>query len=286
MPTDSDPKAASPIRRVITNDPAVANLALPGPVSGTTGQGQEEHPGERVELPSRGLAYDPKNPASKGFVMVRPITTKEEEILATERYHKQGIALDMILSRCILTKGIDTLDLLSGDRLHILFYLRAISYGPEYSFRARMKDGSDQDIKTDVSKLAINTLPEGFTEPWPVQVDGVTYELRLARGRDEQEAVRQQLAAKKKNPNTANTAPTDALKRQIVSINGEQDREMIEKTIDRMIARQAGKLRSEITKLNPGPRMKLTVINLNTGEPEEVAFQLTEAFFRSEAESD
>jgi hypothetical protein len=177
------------------------------------------------------------------------------------------------------------LDLLSGDRLHILFYLRAISYGTEYTFRTKMRDGSEQDVKTDVSKLAINTLPENFSEPWPVQVDGVTYELRLARGRDEQEAVRQQLAAKKKNPNLPNTAPTDALKRQIVSINGDQDREMIEKAVDRMVARQAGKLRNEITKINPGPRMKLTVTNENTGEPEEVAFQLTEAFFRAEAES-
>jgi hypothetical protein len=218
--------------------------------------------------------------------MVRPITTREEEILVTERYAKQGTTIDMILSRCILTKGINTLDLISGDRLHILFYLRAISYGPEYTFRAKMRDGSEQDIKTDVSKLTIVTLPETFVEPWVVQVDGATYELRLSRGKDEQEITQERMRLKKKNPNAPDPGSTLSLKRQIVSINGEQDPATIDRIVSTMVAKNAQRLRAEIAKINPGPKMKLSVTNENTGEEEEIVLAITETFFRADTESD
>lgn len=274
MPTETDPKAAiAPKKVVITNDPSTLNLG------GTTGQ-QDEFTGERIELPSRGLLYPQGHPAAQGWVMVRPITTKEEEILVTERFWKQGVTIDMVLSRCIMTKGINTLDLLSGDRLHILFYLRAISYGPEYSFRTKMRDGSEQEIKTDVSKLTVTTLPDGFVEPWAFQFEGTTYELRLSRGKDEQESIGEQMRNKKKNPNAANSAPTDALKRQIISINGETDRDIISQKVGRMVARIAHALRSELVRVAPGPFLKIDVMNQETGDTEEVAVTITESFFR------
>ena len=276
MPTETDPKAApaQPKKVVISNDPSLVGMQL-----GTTGQ-QEEFTGERLDLPSRGLLYPQGHPAAQGWIMVRPITTKEEEILVTERFWKQGVTIDMILSRCIMTKGINTLDLLSGDRLHILFYLRAISYGPEYSFRTKMRDGSEQEIKTDVSKLTIVALPEGFVEPWSFQFEGVTYELRLSRGKDEQESIIERTRNKKKNPNGADSSPTDALKRQIVSINGETDREVINQKVGRMVARIAHALRNEIVRVAPGPHLKIDVQNQETGETEEVAVSITESFFR------
>ena len=292
MPQETDPSAAAPVpaksTRVITNDPRLADMSLPGSqpiIGGNTGEAGTV-PGERVALPSRGLCYPEGHPARAGFVMVRPITTREEEILVTERYAKQGTTIDMILSRCILTKGINTLDLISGDRIHILFYLRAISYGPEYTFRAKLRDGSEQDIKTDVSKLTIVTLPDNFTEPWVAQVDGTTYELRLSRGKDEQEITQERMRLKKKNPNAPDPGSTLNLKRQIVSFNGEQDPEAITQFVGNMIARTAQRLRAEIAKVNPGPKMKLTVVNESTGEEEEIALAITETFFRADTESD
>ena len=80
MPTETDPAALPPKGKtlVISNDP--------GASLGTTGQ-QDEFTGERLELPSRGLLYPKGHPASSGAIMVRPMTTKEEEILVTERFH-------------------------------------------------------------------------------------------------------------------------------------------------------------------------------------------------------
>lgn len=270
MPTEADPTKITQKRVISNNDPTVA--------AGNTGQ-QEEFTGERVELPSRGLLYPKTSPASQGWVMVRPMTTKEEEILVTERFHKQGVLIDMLLSRCIVTKGINTLDLLSGDRLHLLFYLRAISYGPEYSFRTRLRDGNEHEVKTDVSKLKIKTLPDGFVEPWTFQYDGVTYELRLSRGKDEQEAAQTRMRNKKRDPNGSDSTPTDTLIRSIVSINGDTDRDAIAKHVTRMIAKTAHAVRAEINRIAPGPNVQVEVTNAE-GELEEVAVQVTETFFR------
>jgi hypothetical protein len=191
-----------------------------------------------------------------------------------------NLAYEVMLAYDLNLLRINTLDLLSGDRLHILFYLRAISYGPEYSFRTRMRDGSEQEVKTDVSKLTIVSLPDGFTEPWVAQIEGTTYELRLSRGKDEQEAIIEQMRNKKKSPNAPNSAPTDALRRQIVSINGDTDRDNIIKYVGRMIAKTAHALRAEIVKNAPGPQLKIDVINQETGDPEEISVSITESFFR------
>jgi hypothetical protein len=275
MPTENDPsKAPIAPKKVISNDAVFAQASI-----GTTGQ-DTEFTGERVDLPSGGSLYDAKSPARAGYVLVRPMTTKEEEILVTERFHKQGIAIDMLLSRCIMTKGINTMDLLSGDRLHLLFYLRAISYGPEYSFRARMRDGTEQEIKTDVSKLTINKLPEGFQEPWPFQYDGVTYELRFSRGKDEQDAVIERMNEKKKNPKAPDSSPTSALRRQIVSINGDSNPDTVRKAVDRMIAKTAHAIRAELMDKNPGPKVRIEVENAETGSMEDVNIAITESFFR------
>ncbi len=276
MPTEKDPTVATPIKKpqIITNDPGLTNVDL-----GTSGQ-DNDFTGERVELPSGGILYDPKSPARSGYVLVRPMTTKEEEILVTERFHKQGIAIDMLLSRCIMTKGINTMDLLSGDRLHLLFYLRAISYGPEYSFRARMRDGTEQEVKTNVGQLTINKLPEGFVEPWLFQYDGTSYELRFSRGKDEQEAVIERMNEKRKSPKAPDSSPTSALRRQIVSINGDSDPTVVRKAVDRMITKTAHAIRAELMEKNPGPKVRIEVENIETGSMEEVNVAITESFFR------
>lgn len=287
MPTETNTQGAAPLPKpqIITNDPRLASMDLPGSkVSDSTSGEKSLIPGERISLPTRGLVYADNNPAKSGFITVRPITTKEEEILVTERYAKQGTTIDMLLSRCIVTKGINTLDLTSGDRVHILFYLRAISYGPEYKFKARMRDGSEQEITTDVGKLTIETLPDGFVEPWIIQVDGVTYEVRLLRGRDEQEITQERMRLKKKNPNAPEPSITLNLKKQIVSVNGSTDKDVISAHVDQLIPKNSHKLRSEIAKINPGPKLKITVTNENTGEDEEVVLAISETFFRADTE--
>ena len=50
-----------------------------------------------VELPSKGLLYAKTNPLSQGTVEIKYMTTKEEDILTTESYIKQGVVIDKLL---------------------------------------------------------------------------------------------------------------------------------------------------------------------------------------------
>jgi len=278
---------------VLSNDPSMAGASpaarklaeAQGKTFASTGQDNTGLTGEPVSLPSKGIPYPENHPASSGTILVRPITTKEEEILATERLQRQGIALDMIMQNCIVTPGIDTMDLVSGDRMMILFYLRAVSYGPNYKFEAKLKGGHTQMIETNVAKLKMRHLPEGFVEPYIVKVNGQTYELQLNRGRFEQEVIRARLRNKKK-PNATEIGGTTSLKNLILSVNGNDDRDFINRHIDTMVAGHAGKLRKQIADIQPGPILEEEVINEETGDLEVVTIQLTETFFRADTESD
>lgn len=285
--------AAAPAKRVLSNDPAMANASpaarklaeKEGKTYASTGQNNTGLTGEPVSLPSKGLCYPQGHPASSGVILVRPITTTEEEILATERLQRQGIALDMIMQNCIVTPGIDTMDLVSGDRMMILFYLRAVSYGPVYKFEARLKGGVTQMVETNVAKLKMKHLPDGFEEPYYVKVGGSTYEMRLNRGRMEQEVIRARLRNKKK-ANATEIGGTTSLKNLIISIDGNADRDYIDKHVSTLVAYKAAKLRKEIADIQPGPILEEEVINEETGELEVVTIQLTESFFRADVESD
>jgi hypothetical protein len=63
-------------------------------------------PSELIPLPSGGRLYakpeittDPD--ILKGFIRMKPMTIKEEEILSTSRFAKTGSTTRMIMSRCI-----------------------------------------------------------------------------------------------------------------------------------------------------------------------------------------
>ena len=53
-------------------------------------------PTEIVDLPSRGLLYPEDNPLSQGQIEMKYMTAKEEDILTSQSYIKQGVVLDKL----------------------------------------------------------------------------------------------------------------------------------------------------------------------------------------------
>lgn len=94
----------------------------------------EIRPWEQVMLPSKGVYYEGKIPG--GYVEVRPWGLKAEKIMTTQRLVRTGEALDYIFQYHVRLPGgfDDHLNLLSDDRVFLLYYLRGISHGPEYEF--------------------------------------------------------------------------------------------------------------------------------------------------------
>lgn len=97
---------------------------------------QEEdqlQPWEETILPSRGVYYNGAIPG--GVVKVKPFGLYADKVLSTQRLVKSGEALEYIFKKYVqLPKDIDQLDLLTDDRVFLLYYLRGITHGNKYEF--------------------------------------------------------------------------------------------------------------------------------------------------------
>lgn len=82
-----------------------------------------DYPTMIVDLPSKGKLYPPENPLSLGYVEMKFMTAKEEDILTTESYIKKGVVLDKLFQSLIVTK-IDYNSMLVGDRDAIMLAAR------------------------------------------------------------------------------------------------------------------------------------------------------------------
>lgn len=117
--------------------PVKETVELPAPqdlLNDYLSQGEDEiRPWEQVMLPSKGAYYQGKVPG--GFVQVRPWGLQAEKTMTTQRLVRTGEALDYIFQHHVkLPDDLDHIDLLSDDRVFLLYYLRGISHGPEYEF--------------------------------------------------------------------------------------------------------------------------------------------------------
>lgn len=147
------------------------------------------HKWEPFEFPSKGRFYS-NIPST---IHVRAMSGEEEQILATPRLVKKGMAIDMIFERCIQEK-ITTQDLLSVDRNHLLIYLRGISYTPEYDVEIKCPNcGVKFAHVIDLNDIDVNMCPDNFG---PENLEGTLpssgfgYRYRLSTGSDEQEISR------------------------------------------------------------------------------------------------
>jgi len=137
---------------------------------------------ERVQLPSGGKLYQTDDEVIKsGFIDLYPMTVKEEEILSTQRFLKKGVATRMVFENCIAS-NIDAKDLLSYDSTYILFALRQISYGDEYTFTKKCSnDSCGKEFKhtIKISELEFNELPDDIEEPIELTLPKTKYNVSL-----------------------------------------------------------------------------------------------------------
>ena len=80
------------------------NNPQPSPAPATAGDLAFAVPTEFVELPSGGQYYPPNHPLhSQQHIEVRHMTAKEEDILTTQSYIKQGVVLDKLFSKAFFS---------------------------------------------------------------------------------------------------------------------------------------------------------------------------------------
>lgn len=145
---------------------------------------------EEIKLPSLGKFYDGTDGPTNGILHIRAMTGEEEQILATPRFVKKGVAMNMIFSKCI-QESIKPENLLTSDRTFLLIYLRGISYGAEYEVQVKCPE-TDRPFTTtiDLDSIPIEFCPDNFSAN---DLNGVLpksnlkFSYRLSKGKDENE---------------------------------------------------------------------------------------------------
>lgn len=204
----SKTKAAHPQSKITAEDKPVIRTV--GPTS------RFEPAPIAVEVPSHGFLYRGKTDdaeVARGIIKVRQLTLNEEKILTTDRLVQQGKALDMILENCIKS-NINPYDLLSSDRLYILFYLRGMSYGLSYDFAVRCYHcGFNFEQTVEIDKLTVKEWTEDTyaREPLTVQLPMSKFnvEAHMMRGSDEVKLMEK--ARELRNINQADESVGEAL---------------------------------------------------------------------------
>jgi hypothetical protein len=231
-----------------------------------------DFPVELVKLPSKGLLYPKENPLSAGTIEMKYMTAKEEDILSTQSYIKQGIVLDKVCESLIVTKGVKFEDLLIGDKNAILFAARSYGYGPMYQTFVESEDGTEIPITINLEELPFRELDESLITPYQnrfkfmLPKSGKTIEFKLLTVKDQKEIDSQIKSYQKLGPNYPQANLTTRLRRMILSVDGNSEPAVISKFIDSMLAIDSRAFREYITKVQPDVDLEVDVEDPNTGE--------------------
>jgi len=207
---------------------------------------------ETISLPSNDLNY--YNTIKE--VDVEYMTSKDEDLLTTPSLIEKGTAINKLLKRKIKTPGVDLNNLLPGDKSAIILFLRTSSYGPEYTVEVQdPRTGDYFKEKVDLFKLKPKEIIEQpdenglFNVELPMRKKLVKFRL-LTSGEEEQ--IRKNAEAMKEQYNEDYVQySTLRLKASIVSIDGNGDRNYINKFVDAMPGWDSLTIKRKINKVSP-----------------------------------
>ena len=138
-----------------------------------------------IPLPSKGEAYADKI----AKMSVAYLTAYDENMIVSPNLYRDNLIVDYILQEKLLSKEIDPMDLLEGDRDAIILFLRASGYGNEYPIMAT-DDATGKEFETvvDLSKLKYKDFNlKGDSKGWfpfTLPVSGAEIKFRFPTHRD------------------------------------------------------------------------------------------------------
>ncbi len=263
------------------------------PDSGDVPQGQTKSPldyispTELVDLPSKGKYYHPNHPLhNKDTVEIRLMTAKDEDILTSQSLLKKGVALDRFIDGIIKEKGVNSSNLLVGDKNAILIAARVSGYGPEYNAKVTcpscgannkhefyLDDIKPKEKEIDESMISMTDRGTFITRLPFCDMDA---EFRLLYGSDESK-----IAAKllNKRKDQQESISTDQIKLFIVSVGGVEDREVLNRFVNSMPARDSRHLRKAYRMINPDIDLKTAFSCSQCGHEQEMEVPLSADFF-------
>lgn len=266
-------------------------------------------PWEECVLPSKGIYYGWPD----GVIKVRAMSQTAEKVLATQRLSQSGQALDRLFEECVqFPTGFSSGDLLLGDRVFLLYYIRGITHGNEYEFAItcpKEECGSVSTHTYDLNELAQTIVwarSENGVEPFKIELPYLskitgrifTVGVRLLRGYDTNELLARKKARKKmfakpggvRNRGTDNRKTTtnevldesitENLNKMIVDVMGVTDHFKIRAFVDKLHSQDTAAIREWLRSNTPGIDNTVAVTCPECELEFTVELPITESFFR------
>lgn len=219
-----------------------------------------EVPVESVPLPSRGLIYNPDTILyNTETINIKAMTAREEDILSSQAYMKEGVVIEKLIESCVMDKSIDVDDLIAGDKNALMVAIRITGYGSDYNVEHRCRNCETfNKVNIDLSSLPIRRIKHEpletgknlFAFTLPVTKKVIQY--KIPTGRDEKEQQQKEKRYKQLGIIKTNSSVTDFLEKIIVSVDGVTDRNKITHFINSMPALDSRKLRLHASENEPG----------------------------------
>lgn len=243
-------------------------------------------PVDAVPLPSAGQIYPPGHALhGKDRVEFRAMTAREEDILMSRAYIKKGTVITELIKSCLMDKGVNVNQMISGDRNALMIAIRVSGYGREYQpvFNCPACEVQNE-LQIDLAALGIKPLalkPAAehqnlFHFQLPVTKKNVGF--RFLTG-EEEEKILQTLEVKKKKGIQNENLVTTRLLSSIVEIDGVTDRGKISKFIQFMPARDSLALRKYIDEHEPGVDMTVEFMCQSCDHVADITLPMGPSFF-------
>jgi hypothetical protein len=267
-------------------------------------------PWEECVLPSNGLYYGWQD----GTIFVRAMGQTAEKVLATQRLAQSGQSIDYLFRECVrFPEGFQPEDMLIGDRVFLLYFLRGITHGNMYEFAITCTNQDCQRISThsyDLNELAttiqwadpaLGAEPFKITLPYLTKATGrdVYVGVRFLRGSDANDILNKRKTRKKmfarpggvrtrgRNPlesrqevQTVDDSLSENLEKIILHVMGVNDPVMIRQFIGKMHAQDTATIREWLKEHTPGIDTTISVSCPDCAHEFTVELPITEGFFR------
>jgi len=236
-------------------------------------------PYDILELPSQGLLYKNK----KSSVKVEYLTAMDETIITSPNIIANNKVVDTLLERKIKDLGFDPAELLEGDRVAILVFLRVTGFGNEYTQLVYNEKSQEYETGTiDLTTLKSKKLTvkpdenNNFDFILPISKKKIKFRFLTAK-EDSEIGLLDETQMKRNNTDISNKLLL-TLERQVVSIDGEQDKIKISNILKNLKIMDSRSLRKYISEIEPVLNLA-TIAGTEGGESVDTFLRFNRTFF-------
>ena len=250
-------------------------------------------PTEIVDLPSKGLLYPQDHPLSTGQIEMKYMTAKEEDILTTQSYIKQGVVLDKLFRALIISNGkgekVNYNDILIGDKNALMIAARVLGYGKEYEVTITTPSGNKQKEVIDLT--TIDDRPFDGSGLIEKHINAFEFKLPASKrivkfkqlNQGDTVAIEKEIKGLKKirkRTGGGDGELTTRLIHAIISLDGDEERATIRNFVNNeMLALDSKSLREHMKKVQPDVDLDIEFFDDMTGEPFEMSLPIDTNFF-------